>query len=106
MHAALLDRAKLLGQRRVHCTGACDTVHAAESIADQQHAVMGLAGAALRSHMTRVMRTVVSHLQHCRRESGGKRGSQTVSAISFHAHSLNRALYHCQSPVWTVIVRA
>jgi hypothetical protein len=37
--------------------------------------------------MTGVMRAIVSHGQHRRRERGGQRDDQAVSAISLHRHS-------------------
>ena len=92
MHATRFHLPELPRQRDVHGAGPCHAGDAAERLADHQNMIMGLAyiplaSASPRPHMTGVMRAIVSHGQHRRRERGGQRDDQAVSAISLHRHS-------------------
>jgi hypothetical protein len=97
VHAAFLHRAKLPRERIMHGTRPRHAAHAAKCLTDHQDAVVGLpnvplanvplASRASSPHMTGMMRAVIGHAQHRGRERGGQGGSQTIGAISFHAHS-------------------
>jgi hypothetical protein len=59
-------------------------------MADQQDTEMGLTSGAVGSHMTGVVRAVVSHTQHLGCERGVQRRRYTIGPvrqISFHPHS-------------------
>ena len=81
MHATGLHRAKFFRECRMHSTRPCNPCHAAECLAYQQDAEVGLASATLAPHMTGVVCAVVCHEQHLGCERGVQRRRQSVGPV-------------------------